>query len=295
MDVPGHPDVTEVMCYRHPDREFAVGCQRCDRPICVECMRSASVGHHCPDCAKTGSQKVIRGRDLQFRPVLTQVLLGLIAAVFVAQAVSGGSGFLSGAVYRDGVLFGPFVADGELWRIVTSGFLHASLWHIGFNAYALWLFGQTVERAVGSLRMGLIYAGGLFGGASAVLAFNFDQPTLGASGAVLGLAGGLAGIVMARGGDIRQTNLGGIFLMNLALPILFPGISFWGHAGGIAGGFAVGYLLASMQNRTRQPSPTGVGAPAPGAGDPSVVAAGGLVVGLAALAVALGTVVQGVF
>lgn len=217
-------------------------------------MTPASVGFHCPDCAKTGAQQVYTARDLEVVPRFVYTLMGLSIATFVAQAVSsGGGGFTSGEVVDQGILFGPFVRAGEYWRLVTSGFLHSSLFHIGLNMYALYLFGPAVERAVGSLRMVLIYLGGLLGGSAAVMLFNFGAATLGASGAVLGLAGGLAAVLWSRGIAITQTSLGTLFLLNLALPLLVPRISFWGHFGGIAGGFIVGWLVSFLPTKFRQP------------------------------------------
>lgn len=247
----------DAVCYRHPDRNAAVGCQRCDRPICTQCMHSASVGFHCSECVKGSGQRVYRAADVLNRPPqLTYALIGINVAVFVIQFVVGSGSALQGRVFQEGVLFGPLVADGEFWRLVTGGFLHSGLLHIAFNSYALYIFGPTLERGIGSLRMGLIYAGGLMGGSLAVMAFNFGTPTLGASGAVLGLAGGLAAVLAARGQSIMQTSLGGIFLINLALPLLVPRISFWGHFGGIAGGFIVGAALAYLPARLGQSEQT---------------------------------------
>ncbi len=205
-------------------------------------MRPASVGFHCPECAKAGAQKVLRPGDLVNRPVVLFTIMGLCGLAFLGQMSS------NDVLTDDGLLWGPYVANGEWWRIITSGFLHSGLLHIGLNMYALYLFGQSLEAAVGRLRFALIYAGGLVGGSLAVLAFNFGQPTLGASGAVLGLAGAMAGILAAQGRSIFQTGLGGIFLINLLLP-LFPGvrISFWGHFGGIAGGFLVAGIITVAQ------------------------------------------------
>ncbi|MEO7428620.1 MAG: hypothetical protein ABIY48_04465, partial [Acidimicrobiales bacterium] len=77
-------------CYRHPDRRAGVICQRCDRPICPDCMHQASVGFHCPECTKTSGQKVLRADQLlHARPVVTQVLMALNLAVFVAGMGSG--------------------------------------------------------------------------------------------------------------------------------------------------------------------------------------------------------------
>ncbi|MEZ5228275.1 MAG: rhomboid family intramembrane serine protease [Acidimicrobiales bacterium] len=172
--------------------------------------------------------------------MVVQTIMGICVLAFLAQMLT------NDAVTRDGWLWGPAVASGEWWRIITSGFLHGSLLHIGFNMYALYLFGEVLEPSIGRLRFVLVYAGGLVGGSLAVLAFNFPQATLGASGAVLGLAGAMAGILAAQGRSIFQTGLGGIFLINLLLPLLpGVGISFWGHFGGIAGGFLVGGVLTA--------------------------------------------------
>lgn len=235
-------------CYRHPDRTAAVACQRCERPICTACMTPASVGFHCPECIRTGQQRVIRARDLSRAPIpVTIALLVANIGVFTIQGLVIGDP--PATIQRWGLLFGPEVAAGEWWRVVTSGFLHANLLHIGFNMFALWIFGPVLEREIGSLRFALAYAGGLLGGAAAVVHFDYSSPTLGASGAVLGLAGALAAVLWARGVAITQTSFGGIFIINLVLPLLVGGISFWGHFGGIAGGFAAGWLLSWLPER----------------------------------------------
>jgi membrane associated rhomboid family serine protease len=246
-------------CYRHPDRTAAVACQRCERPICPSCMIQAPVGFHCPECTRSGGQRVIRARDLSRAPI--PVTIGLLVAnigIFTIQGLVIGDP--PATLQRWGLLFGPAVEAGEWWRVVTSGFLHANLLHIGFNMYALWIFGPVLERGLGSVRFALAYVGGLLGGAAAVVHFDFLSPTLGASGAVLGLAGALAAVLWARGVAITQTSLGGIFIINLGLPLLVGGISFWGHLGGIAGGFAAGWLLSWLPERFGQSTMVALGA-----------------------------------
>src|SRR3954469_7011334 len=117
-------------CYRHPDRRAGVSCQRCDRPICPSCMSSASVGFHCPECARSGKQKVYTSRTLfTHRAIVTPVLIGINGAVFGFGALSGGRGgalFDAGNALRvNGGLNAFAIAEqGEWWRIFTSGFLH---------------------------------------------------------------------------------------------------------------------------------------------------------------------------
>ncbi len=231
-------------CYRHTDTKAAVECQRCGRPICPQCMHQASVGHHCPECVAGHGQQVHTAQSLlNQRPPVTTALIVANVVAFVAQLAT------SGDLTRWGLLLGPAIEFGEWWRIITGGFLHAGLLHIAFNMYALWIFGPTLEKGVGSVRFALIYLSGLLGGSLAVLLFDFNQSTLGASGAVLGLAGGLAAVLMTRGVNIFQTSLGAIFLINLALPLLVPRISFWGHFGGIAGGFLAALAITWLPER----------------------------------------------
>ncbi|MEM7272392.1 MAG: rhomboid family intramembrane serine protease [Actinomycetota bacterium] len=242
-------------CYRHPDIRAAVGCQRCERPICPACMRQASIGHHCTACASTGSQQVYTARNLPTNR--SPIVIGLIAVnvvLFLAQAATADE------VTIRGLLFGPSVADGEWWRIITSGFLHRGIFHLGLNMWGLWILGQPLEEGLGRLRFGLVYLAGLLGGSFAVLAFGFTQPTLGASGAVLGLAGALAAVLWSRGVSITQTSLGMILGLNLLIPVLIPGISFWGHLGGIVAGFGAGWLVSWLPRRYGQSVQTALGA-----------------------------------
>ena len=142
-----------------------------------------------------------------------------------------------------GWLFGPAVEAGEWWRVITSAFLHGSFIHIGFNMYVLWAIGHPLLEGIGRVRFLLVYLAGLLGASFAVLAFDYTAPTLGASGAVLGLAGALAAVLWSRGINITQTSLGFVLLLNLGLPLLIGGISFWGHFGGIFAGAAAGWVV----------------------------------------------------
>jgi membrane associated rhomboid family serine protease len=236
-------------------------------------MTQASIGHHCPECLAGNNQQVYTARDIRSssRSNLIVALVAVNVAVFLAQEGS------NDRITVDGLLWGPAVADGEWWRIITSAFLHGSLLHIGFNMFLLWQLGKPLLDGFGWARFGLIYLTGLFGGSAAVLAFNWGAPTLGASGAVLGLAGALVAILWARGIGLNQTSLTPLIGLNLFLPLLVGGISFWGHFGGIAAGFAAGWLLSWLPIRMRASA------------SQATMAAGALCAALAVVALVVGT------
>lgn len=151
-----------------------------------------------------------------------------------------------------GLLYGPYVQNGEYWRILSSGFLHSSILHIGFNMYLLFMLGPQLEQDLGSLRFSLMYFGSLVGGALAVLLFGFMQPTLGASGAVLGLAGALFITLWGRGVSPLKSPVFGLVVLNLGLPLLVPGISFWGHFGGVVAGAALAFVMVWLPDKSRK-------------------------------------------
>jgi membrane associated rhomboid family serine protease len=219
-------------------------------------MQQASVGFHCPECTKGSGQKVLRASQLRTKPVVTNVLIALNLAVFVAGMGSGletkdsfilDGGLVGEAVGRTGQLVG--VAHGEWWRIVTSGFLHANLIHIGFNMFVLYQLGNLLEPAFGRLRFGLVYVVALLSGGLGVLLIDPNHFTVGASGAVFGLMGAAVTAMRARGIDPFATGLGGTIAINLLLTFAIPGISIGGHVGGLIGGFVCGHLLVDVGPR----------------------------------------------
>ena len=142
-------------CYRHPNRETGVSCSNCGNPICPDCMTATPVGMRCPDCSKQRTQT----RSLQslaVEPIVTYVLIALNVLIFIGVQSSDGP-------YEQLVLFGDGafdvhggtvdgVAEGEYWRLLTSGFLHTEIWHIGLNMLALYWLGRMIEPALGHAR-----------------------------------------------------------------------------------------------------------------------------------------------
>src|SRR5881227_4242261 len=133
------------------------------------------------------------------------------------------------------LLFGPFVANGDWWRLITAAFLHASLIHIGFNMYFLWFAGAPVEAALGRGRFLLIYVVSGLAGSAGALVLDPLRPTVGASGAIFGVLG--AGLVLERQRDyVFGGSALGIIVINLVITFSIPNISIGGHLGGLIAG-----------------------------------------------------------
>ena len=155
------------------------------------------------------------------------------------------SGQPTGKIYEEGALFGSIrglpalgVAHGQWWRIVSSGFMHEDLLHIGFNMYVLYILGQMLEPALGRVRFGTVYGVSLLTGSFGALLVTPHSPTVGASGAIFGLMGAAAVEMRARQIPIMQSGVGGLILINLVISFTLPGISWGGHIGGLIGGAA---------------------------------------------------------
>ena len=276
-------------CYRHPGKETYIRCQRCDRPICPDCMRDAAVGFQCPNCVAEGAKTTRAGRTPYGgkRTANPGVLsIGLIAthvAVWLAVLATGwkesqlvdrlallprgacGSEELPGAHYSlfteqtcatqtstpgDGIWF-PGVSDGAYWQLVTSGFMHVELWHIGFNMVALWFLGPQLEMVLGRARFLALYLlSALSGSALVYWLADESRGTLGASAAIFGLLGALLVVAYKVGGDVRTLLMW--LGLNVVITLTIPNISWQGHLGGFVGGFLVAGVLvyAPRQRRT---------------------------------------------
>ena len=190
----------------------------------------------CPECAKQRT-RVHKIRSAATLPRVTYALIVINVAAFLAE---GGFSFAGGhartTVIQEGILSRYFIAEGhEYWRLVTSGFLHENLIHIGFNMYLLYLLGLMLEPALGSARFGLIYATALLAGSFGAL-FATGAESLGASGAVFGLMGAAAVELRARRLSIMESGIGGLILINLVLSFTLANISVGAHVGGLIGG-----------------------------------------------------------
>lgn len=272
------------VCYRHTDRESHIRCQRCERPICPDCMKSAAVGFHCPECVREGQRSVRQGRPLSFAargvPVVTYVLIGINVAVWAAvlavpslldflmlhknNLCSAGPGIytieevnraqcFSGLVTPGnvGVHFSPGVDHGAWYQVITSMFTHERVWHIASNMLSLWMIGPLLEAVLGRVRYLAVYlVSGLAGSALVLAATPHFGSTLGASGAIFGLLGALVVVFLRRGLPLQQ--LGTVVALNFFITFTVPNISWEAHVGGFLAGLALGaaYAYTPLGRRT---------------------------------------------
>ncbi|MFE1026159.1 rhomboid family intramembrane serine protease [Streptomyces sp. NPDC058818] len=272
---------TVTTCYRHPAVECHVRCTRCERFICPDCMREASVGHHCPECVKEGARSVRQARTIvggrvSTTPVVTYVLFGLNVLAYLAEVVrpelvdrfamvgarlvGPDGGYYAGEGPH--FVFGPLrvegVAGGEWERMLTGAFLHVSpfegtfgIVHITMNMIALWQLGRVVELMLGRVRFAVLYLLSALGGS--VLQLVFEDPwqsSVGASGAVFGVAAAYYVLHRRLGADMASVNrFMGLLLLWL---VVSAGLTSWqGHLGGllVGGALALAYAYAPRGGR----------------------------------------------
>ncbi|MET0698899.1 MAG: rhomboid family intramembrane serine protease [Mycobacterium sp.] len=249
MSTPATPADTPT-CYRHPDHQTYVRCARCQRYICPECMRDAAVGHQCVECVQQAAKArpAVRthfgGKEPSSgKPVITYALIAVNVVMFVFQTLASG-------VEQKLALWPPAVADGDYYRLVTSAFLHYGIVHLLFNMWALYVIGPSLERQLGQLRFGALYALSALGGSVVVYLFSpLTSATAGASGAVFGLFGATFVVAKRLKLDVRGVVM--LIALNVVITFTVPSISWQGHAGGLITGAAVaaGYVYAPAERR----------------------------------------------
>jgi len=205
-------------------------------------MTPAPVGLRCPEhSGKPQGAERVRQSFRQSKlatggAVVTKTLIAINVAVWLAMLATGATvSDPTGTIFEKGALYGPLVAQGDWWRLVTSMFLHASLLHIAFNMLALWWVGGPLEQQIGRGRFLLLYfVSGLAGSAGALFQAPLS-PTVGASGAIFGLFGAIL-VLERQGSYVLGGSVLGLIIFNLAISFYASGISWGGHVGGLIGG-----------------------------------------------------------
>jgi membrane associated rhomboid family serine protease len=266
VDPAAHGAETIPHCYRHPDRETYISCQRCGRPICPDCMRSASVGFHCPECVREGqattrqARTVFGGRINTRASAVTMTIIVVNVAMFVIANVTRAANGTVGdfvatmGLIPDATLYGPTVdgvAQGAYWQLVTSTFLHVGVVHLMMNMLGVWIFGTFLESVLGRWRFLALYlVTGLVG---SVTVYWLAEPTslsLGASGSVFGLFGASLVILLKQRRDVTQLLV--LLAINLFITFQVESISWQAHLGGLVSGLLLGagYAYAPREQRT---------------------------------------------
>jgi membrane associated rhomboid family serine protease len=243
------------VCYRHPGRETGVACSNCGRPICPDCMTSTSVGMRCPECARQKTR--VKTMATVETPMLTYVLMGISIALAIGALFSGDPRWGGGVLDDDFEVARSTVGDGQVWRLVTSGFVHDGPIHLGLNMLGLYILGSMLEPALGRMRFGVVYFVSLLAGSFGALIFEPALGTVGASGAIFGLMGAAVVLFRNRGIPLMESGLGFWLLLNLAISFR-PGISLGGHLGGFVGGLLVAFVLIELPERVRLPRTAGL-------------------------------------
>lgn len=230
----------QLFCYGHPDTPTRLRCSRCDRPICGRCAIPASVGQHCPECVAEARRSAPKVRSaLQANAPAVYIIIGATVISFILQQVIGFG-------YLERLWFHPALIElGEYWRLVTPVLLHDGFLHIFFNMYILYLYGQDVEQIFGTVRFVIIYVATAVTASALSYAIPPDNISVGASGAVFGIAGALiAYLYNRRTSTFANHHLRGMmgFLAINAIIGFLPGlrIDWVAHLGGLIGGVLLG-------------------------------------------------------
>lgn len=239
---------SDNFCYRHPDRQSFVLCQRCGRTICAACQTQAAVGVHCPECVKEARQNAPKQRPFAVRtsrairsgngmPVVTYTLIALCVVIYIAQLASGG-------VVTAELAYFPGDTASRPWTMLTSLLVHGSPLHLLSNMFSLFILGRILEPVIGWKRyLALFLVSGL-GGSLAVLLLAPHTWVVGASGAIFGMLAALFIILRRMGQNTMQIVI--LIVLNLAIGFFVSTIAWQAHVGGLI----VGGLVALVYVRT---------------------------------------------
>jgi len=259
------PRTAADRCYRHPDRQSFVLCQRCGRTICPECQTPAAVGVICPEDMKEQRRTAPRSRapfvtrmTRSSGPVVTYGIVAVCAVIWILQVLPVVGDTVTRALWFAPVYGSLASGDYEPWRMLTSAFTHSpsSILHILLNMVSVFVFGRVLEPMLGRGRFLALFLISALGGSLAVEVIGAAmgeplQAVVGASGAIFGLMGGYFVLARKLGGNVGS--LLGIIALNLLLGFVVQGVSWQAHVGGLVTGGIVALVLL----RTRDPRQRG--------------------------------------
>jgi membrane associated rhomboid family serine protease len=256
---------SDNFCYRHPDRQSFVLCQRCLRTICPECQTPGAVGVICPEClseqkkAQSPAQKKAQRRWSRpravavsdSRPLITYGIIGVTALVYLLQLIPGSP--VQQLLAFNSLYVAPAwgVAPFEPWRLFTVLVVHSGFFHVGLNMLAVLMIGRSLEPLLGRWRFLVLYLLGGLGGSVGVALIAPGVWVVGASGAVFGLLGAL--LVIGRHIGANITGILIVLGINLVLGFV-PGfnVAWQAHVGGLVVGALIGLIFARTRSVRRR-------------------------------------------
>lgn len=255
----------ENFCYRHPDRQSFVLCQRCLRTICPECQTQGAVGVICPECmaAQRAAQTPVQRRAQRrwsrpragavamggSQPVVTYAIIGVTVLVFLTQLIPNSP--VQQLLALNSAYLIPSLGSFQPWRLLTVLLVHNGFWHVGFNMLALWMIGRSLEPLLGRWRFLALYLISGLGGSVGVALIAPGTWVVGASGAIFGLFGAL--LIIGRHIGANVTGIAIILGINLVIGFL-PGfaVAWQAHVGGLIAGVVMGFIYARTRTRRRR-------------------------------------------
>jgi membrane associated rhomboid family serine protease len=187
----------------------------------------------------------VRGVSMAGTPgLVTRTLIGINVGIYLVELATGGTiNGVGSKIFEKGALYGPLVAQGDWWRLITTSFLHYGPIHLGFNMLFLYWVGTPVEQYLGRARFLLVYLVSGLAGSAGALVLTPNGITVGASGAIFGILG--AALVLERQGSyVLGGSAMGLIVINLVLSFALSHISIGAHIGGLIGGAACMLVLS---------------------------------------------------
>ena len=179
------------------------------------------------------------------KPIITLSLIIICILTFIAMYIVGRGSEDISTLLKFGANYQPLVKAGEVWRLITSMFLHIGFLHLLFNMYALWIIGKQLETFLGKTKFIIVYLGsGLLGSLLSVVLHT--SVSAGASGAIFGLLGSLLYFgyhYRLYLGTVLKTQIIPVIIINLIIGFTLSGIDNFAHIGGLIGGYLLTMAL----------------------------------------------------
>lgn len=185
--------------------------------------------------------KVYESTFKQKKIIITSIIITICISVFFLTFIASGGNLSARTLLNYGATFGPLIKTGgfQILRLVTGTLLHANIFHLLFNMYALFIIGSQLENYVGKIKFIIIYLISAISGSLLSCVFS-ESVSVGASGAIFGLLGALVYFgyhYRLYLGSVLKRQIIPLIVANLLLGFAISGIDNAAHIGGLIGGY----------------------------------------------------------